>query len=267
MQQDLAAKAKEIENLRQEHKTSLANVTGEIKTLEDKCEALRAQLEAARSDSNSATEAMQAAHTAKIQELQGALAKAQAELVAERADAKAGRDLAVELASVKAASASLESSLATSFAAAESAKTQLREAQQQVEATRRAAKEAEQAAGKRQQQLELEKAALMAHVEGLKQEVESKSAALSSVSSSAGERESALAAQVQTLQVRVCWASIETSLLLSAILKIHREPLFARLRLIRPKWQKLVRNLPKVGSGKLRLSSYKHHYLKSRRSH
>lgn len=75
--------------------------------------------------------------------------------------------------------------------------------QQQVEATKRAGKEAETQAARVQQQLELEKASLVARVDSLTQDVQSKAAALSSVSSSAGEREAALAVEVATLQGQV----------------------------------------------------------------
>lgn len=52
--------------------------------------------------------------------------------MAERSDAKVGRDLAIELAAAKAAATSLENSLAASLAAAEAAKAQAREAQHQA---------------------------------------------------------------------------------------------------------------------------------------
>ncbi len=86
-----------------------------------------------------------------------------------RAEAARGRDLAVELAATKAASASLEASLGNSFSVAEASKGQLREATQHLEAAKQKAKAAEQKATEVEQQMERDGAAMAAQIKGLQQ--------------------------------------------------------------------------------------------------
>lgn len=202
VQQDLSARDEEIVRLQQQQKAAAMSAAEQLQTWQEKCAALKQDFDNAREEHTKALDKLTEAHSAKVHVLNAKIAQIQKDVCAARAEAQRGKDTGVQLEAAQAATASLESSLAASTAAAEKAQTELREAHQQIEGLKRAAKEAEQASTSVVQQLELEKSALRNQVEALQQEVLDVGAKAALVDS-ANEKESALASQLADLREKL----------------------------------------------------------------